>query len=160
MVFNDENYAGELWHDQLVSMCEADGTEPSTGGGSVDVSAACPVLKKFDLHDNLDSKGAVLFRRFVDHVRSATPVSTPISAQAASTSRSPQAGRDATNPFHCASFKQRRSTGRLAGADRFWYKLRLAAAQPGSAVSRSLPASDERRSPGRCLRGQLLDRRR
>jgi len=48
----------------------------------------------------------------------------------------------------------------LAGADRFWYKLRLAAAQPGSAASRSLRASDERRSPERCLRGQHLERRR
>ena len=36
----------------------------------------------------------------------------------------------------------------------------MAAAQPGSAASHPLHASDERRSPGRCLRGQLLERRR
>ena len=32
--------------------------------GPVDVSAACPVLQDWDLHENLDSKGALLFRRF------------------------------------------------------------------------------------------------
>jgi acyl-homoserine-lactone acylase len=80
MVFNDRQYAGVLWRDQLVDMCKSDGTEPSAGG-TVDVSAACPVLASFDLTDNLDSKGAVLFRRFVDHARSSpAPVSTPASS--------------------------------------------------------------------------------
>src|SRR5207248_6907813 len=30
----------------------------------VDVSAACPVLRAWNLHDDLDSRGAILFRRF------------------------------------------------------------------------------------------------
>jgi acyl-homoserine-lactone acylase len=37
----------------------------------VAVSAACPVLAAWDLHDNLDSKGAVLFRRFASRVLAA-----------------------------------------------------------------------------------------
>ena len=56
---------------------KADGSEPSSAG-PVDVSAACPVLANFNLTDNLDSKGAPLFRRFVERVRSSpAPVSTP-----------------------------------------------------------------------------------
>jgi len=85
MVFNDEQYAGQLWRDQLVQMCKSDGTEPSSGGGSVDVSAACPVIQNWDLHDNLDSRGAVLFRRFVDRVKGSAPVSTPASSSIYST---------------------------------------------------------------------------
>jgi acyl-homoserine-lactone acylase len=56
----------------------------------VDVSAACDVLAKWDLHDNLDSRGALLFRRFasralVNPVSSAlpavpSPFTTPFSA--------------------------------------------------------------------------------
>jgi len=79
MVFNNRQYAGVLWKDQLVDMCKSDGTEPSEAG-TVDVSAACPVLAKFNNLDNLDSRGAVLFRRFVENVRSSpAPVALPTS---------------------------------------------------------------------------------
>jgi acyl-homoserine-lactone acylase len=65
-VFANRQYAGELFRDDLVEMCE------SAPGGfllddtatPVDVSGACPVLADWDLHDNLDSNGAILFRRF------------------------------------------------------------------------------------------------
>ncbi len=59
----DRQYAGELWRDDLVSMCKSNPTLTGSNG-PVDVSAACPVLERWDLHDNLDSRGAVLFRRF------------------------------------------------------------------------------------------------
>jgi acyl-homoserine-lactone acylase len=70
MVFADRQYAGELWRDQLAAFCE---TSPSMAGsnGPVDVSEACPVLRAWDVHDDLDSNGAILFRRFVSHVLSA-----------------------------------------------------------------------------------------
>jgi acyl-homoserine-lactone acylase len=66
MVFANRQYAGELWREDLVEMCE------SAPGGfllddtatPVDVSGACPVLAQWDLHDNLNSNGALLFRRF------------------------------------------------------------------------------------------------
>ncbi|MEA2350682.1 MAG: acyl-homoserine-lactone acylase [Thermoleophilaceae bacterium] len=81
MVFNDRQYAGVLWKDALVAMCKSDGTEPSEGG-TVDVSAACPVLEKYSNVDNLDAKGAVLFRRFVERVRSSpAPVGLPTSSE-------------------------------------------------------------------------------
>jgi acyl-homoserine-lactone acylase len=64
-VFNDRQYAGELWRDQLVQLCEnAPGGQLLGSSGPVDVSGACPVLAAWDLHDNLDSNGAILFRRF------------------------------------------------------------------------------------------------
>jgi acyl-homoserine-lactone acylase len=81
MVFNDRQYAGVLWKDALVQMCKDDGSEPSRAG-TVDVSAACPVLEKYSNVDNLDNKGSVLFRRFVENVRSSPlPVSPPTSSQ-------------------------------------------------------------------------------
>jgi acyl-homoserine-lactone acylase len=55
-VFNNRQYAGELFKDDIAAYCE---------GSS---SPACSVLTAWDLHDNLDSKGAVLFRRFASHV--------------------------------------------------------------------------------------------
>jgi acyl-homoserine-lactone acylase len=55
-VFNDRQYAGELFKNDLAAYC---------AGSS---SPACPVLMKWDQHDNLDSRGALLFRRFASRV--------------------------------------------------------------------------------------------
>ena len=53
-VFSNRSLAGELMRDELVAACKPD------------LAAACDVLARWDLHENLDSKGAVLFRRFAD----------------------------------------------------------------------------------------------
>jgi acyl-homoserine-lactone acylase len=66
ITLGNRQYAGELWRDQLVEMCEQSPVEIGSRG-PVDVSAACPVLAGWDLRDNLDSKGSVLFRRFATH---------------------------------------------------------------------------------------------
>jgi acyl-homoserine-lactone acylase len=80
-VFNDRQYLGELWRDQLVSFCRS---HPVIAGasGPVDVSAACNVLAAWDLHDNLDSRGALLFRRFASRALAVQggPFATPFSA--------------------------------------------------------------------------------
>jgi len=62
-VFNNRQYAGELFRDRLVAICKA---EPVMQGsqGPVDVREACPILEQWNLRDDLDSRGAVLFRRF------------------------------------------------------------------------------------------------
>ena len=52
-------YSGELFRDDLVGMCETSGPE---------VADACPVLRAWNLRDDLDSRGAVLFRRFATRV--------------------------------------------------------------------------------------------
>jgi acyl-homoserine-lactone acylase len=76
-VFNNRQYLGELWRDELVAMCKSSPVLPGSRG-PVDVSAACPVLEKWDLHDDLDSRGAILFRRFATRANSTgVPVSAP-----------------------------------------------------------------------------------
>jgi acyl-homoserine-lactone acylase len=66
-VFANRQYAGELWRDQLADFCDASPTMTGSSG-PVDVSEACPVLRAWDLHDNLDSNGAILFRRFASRL--------------------------------------------------------------------------------------------
>ena len=77
-VFNDRQYGGELWRDQLVQLCQsAPGGYLLGSSGPVNVSGACPVLAAWDLHDNLDSNGAILFRRFATRAL-ASPGGLPI----------------------------------------------------------------------------------
>ncbi|MDQ6747962.1 MAG: penicillin acylase family protein, partial [Candidatus Dormibacteraeota bacterium] len=66
LVFNDRQYGGELARDDAVALCTAmGGTAPTTNApGVVALGNACPVLAAWDLHENLDSKGAVLWREF------------------------------------------------------------------------------------------------
>lgn len=64
-LFGNRQLLGELWTDDLVAECRAQPTMPGSNG-PVDVSAACEVLAAWDRTDNLDSPGAVLFKRFAD----------------------------------------------------------------------------------------------
>ena len=64
-VFNNRQYAGELFKDGIAQLC----------AGSD--SPACPVLTQWDLHDDLDSKGALLFRRFASRLL-VNPVSSAL----------------------------------------------------------------------------------
>jgi acyl-homoserine-lactone acylase len=54
VAFGNRVYAGELFRDDLVRMCEQ----------MPELAEACAVLRSWDLKDDLDSPGAVLFRRF------------------------------------------------------------------------------------------------
>jgi len=72
-VFLNRQQAGELWRNDLAAFCEA--TPVMTGtSGPVDVTEACPVLRAWNLKDDLDSRGAILFRRFASIVLGAVPV--------------------------------------------------------------------------------------
>ncbi len=87
-VFSNRQYAGELWRDAAVRMCRATPVMAGTSG-PVDVSEACDVLARWNVRDDLDSRGALLFRRFAQRVlelpdggfaepySSADPVNTP-----------------------------------------------------------------------------------
>lgn len=55
-------YSGELWRDDLVAGC---------------TSAACDVLRAWDLHNDLDSQGAILWQRFVTRLTGAAPLPLP-----------------------------------------------------------------------------------
>jgi acyl-homoserine-lactone acylase len=81
MVFSDRQYAGELTRASLVSMCRGfpGGMAPTSSGTSVPVGNACDILAGWDLHENLGSKGAVLFRRFWDHADGAAAPEVSVS---------------------------------------------------------------------------------
>jgi acyl-homoserine-lactone acylase len=107
MVTGDRVYSGELWRDDLVDYCNANPVMTGSNG-PVDVSAACPVLAKWDVHDNLDSRGSLLFRRFASRLLGAVPVlgtpniyTTPFDANDPVDTPS---GLDTSNPLVQQSF--------------------------------------------------------
>lgn len=61
ITMNDRVYSAELWRDELVTFCR---TLPVQKG----IPEACEVLAGWDLTDNLDSRGAVLWRRFMERL--------------------------------------------------------------------------------------------
>ncbi len=63
-ITNNRNYGAELWVDAMVSYCQANPTI-----NSVDVSTACGVLANYDKTENLDSPGALLWRRTMGRLR-------------------------------------------------------------------------------------------
>jgi acyl-homoserine-lactone acylase len=74
-VFSDEQYAGRLTRAELVAMCkqyESSGYLPTSSGPPVAIGNACTVLAKWDLKENVGSHGAILFRRFWDHLSGST----------------------------------------------------------------------------------------
>ncbi len=83
-VFNNRQYLGELWRDELVALCEDSGP-----------AEACPILRDWDVHDNLDSRGALLFRRFASRV--ATNPATSALPPAPSPFRNPFDAGDPVN---------------------------------------------------------------
>ncbi len=69
VLFANRQYLGELWRDDLVSLCNlAPGGVLVGNSGPVDVSDACGVLAGWNLTDDLDAHGAILFRRFASNV--------------------------------------------------------------------------------------------
>ena len=61
VTMNNRVFSGELWRDELVTYCR---TLPVQKG----IPEACDVLAKWDLSENLDSQGAVLWRRFMERI--------------------------------------------------------------------------------------------
>ena len=69
MVFNDRQYAAEMTRDSLVSVCNSMlGVAPTTGGAPVALGNACAVLAHWNLREDPDSRGALLWRRWWAHV--------------------------------------------------------------------------------------------
>jgi acyl-homoserine-lactone acylase len=98
MVFSDRQLGGELVRDDLVSMCRgfSGGTAPSSSG-PVAVGRACDVLEAWDLHENLDSRGALLFRRFWERALAAEPSPYAVAFDASDPVNTPR-GLDTSNP--------------------------------------------------------------
>ncbi|MBW2419437.1 MAG: penicillin acylase family protein [Deltaproteobacteria bacterium] len=66
LMLGNDAYSGEILRDGLVALCVANPTVTLPDTTMVDISPACPVLAAWDLHDNLDSEGAHLFREFMN----------------------------------------------------------------------------------------------
>ena len=62
--FNNRQFLGELWRAELLPMCRSmPGVPPE----------ACDILERWDGRDDLDSRGALLFRRFAERAVAAKP---------------------------------------------------------------------------------------
>lgn len=67
-MFGDRNYSGEFGRDAVVALCRADPALTARDGTTVDVRAACAALAGWDLRDDADSHGAVLWAAFFSHL--------------------------------------------------------------------------------------------
>ncbi|MEU6206338.1 acylase [Micromonospora musae] len=84
-VFGNRVYGGELLRDDLVQLCTVRPSAAASDGTTVDLRAACTALRRWDLHADLESRGAHLFTefalagglRFADAFSAADPVNTP-----------------------------------------------------------------------------------
>lgn len=65
ILFENRHYGGELWRSALVELCDAN---PIMQGstGPVDVSEGCAALAGWDEKVDVDSRGALLFVRFME----------------------------------------------------------------------------------------------
>ena len=70
VLMSNENMAGQLLRDDLVTLCETNPDVALGAGQSVDIRPACNALAGWDLHANLDSRGAHLFREFIREANS------------------------------------------------------------------------------------------
>ena len=64
VVYGNRSYVAELVLDDVLADCTANPVMPLTSGGTIDATQACAVLSNWDRRDNLDSKGAHVFREF------------------------------------------------------------------------------------------------
>ncbi len=64
VVYGNRSYVAELVFDDVLADCKANPTLPLTDGATLDATAACQVLSNWDRRNNLDSKGAHVFREF------------------------------------------------------------------------------------------------
>lgn len=65
IALNNRNHTGELLRDDLVTMCRRSPVVVLADGRVVDIAEACPVLERWDLRGDLDSRGAALWRLFL-----------------------------------------------------------------------------------------------
>ena len=67
IVTANQVFASILWRDPLLAYCRSHPAQLGTSG-PVDISGACPVLAAWDGRYQLASRGALLFRRFTEHL--------------------------------------------------------------------------------------------
>ncbi len=65
IMLSNQNYAGQVLRDGVVALCEASPNVTLEDGSVVDISGACPVLATWNLRDDLESRGAHVFRELM-----------------------------------------------------------------------------------------------
>lgn len=65
LMMSNEAYTGKLLRDDLVALCRKHPEVTLDDATTVDLGEACSVLAGWDLHENLDSRGVILFREFL-----------------------------------------------------------------------------------------------
>ena len=68
VVYGNRSYVAELVLDDVLDDCTANPVMPLTSGGTVDASQACTILSNWDRRNNLESKGAHVFREFWNNI--------------------------------------------------------------------------------------------
>lgn len=68
VLFDNRSILAEEWAGPLAQLCRTTPRMVDSTLAVVDVRAACPALEKWDRRFDLDSGGAVLFTRFLEHV--------------------------------------------------------------------------------------------
>jgi acyl-homoserine-lactone acylase len=98
-MFDNRQYAGELMRDDLVELCASLPGTISTSGPPAATDGACDALAEWDLRDEVDSTGGILFRRFLANLQSLTsPVGDPTGTGLLGLPW--QEGFDADDPVH------------------------------------------------------------
>jgi len=64
LMLSNQNYAAQLLRDGVVIMCQAQ-PRVQLEGRAVDLTEACAVLAAWDMHANIESRGAHIFREFM-----------------------------------------------------------------------------------------------
>ena len=64
VVYGNRSYVAELVLDDVLADCTANPVMPLSNGSMVNATQACAVLSNWDRRNNLDSKGAHVFREF------------------------------------------------------------------------------------------------
>ncbi len=75
LMFSDIQYGASLVKRQLVAMCRSfpGGLAPTSSGGTIPVGDSCRVLARWQGHEDIHSRGAVLFRAFWEQALSVPP---------------------------------------------------------------------------------------
>ncbi len=68
VVYGNRSYAAELVLDDVLADCTSNPMLSVSAGGTIDATQACRVLSNWDRRDNLNSKGAHVFREFWQRV--------------------------------------------------------------------------------------------
>jgi acyl-homoserine-lactone acylase len=76
-VFDNRQPYGEMVRDEVVEVCRTSPVAPSQSAGLVELGEACDVLAEWDLRDDLDSHGAILWRRFQQNLLTIPVVGDP-----------------------------------------------------------------------------------